>query len=645
MRKIFRNYMVIIITIAILAILVINFFMIATSTRKRQLNTFNGKIDQVIHTMEENKIELEAINRNLDEDYLTRARAAAYVIERNPEVVESVEELQNLAGLLNVDEVHVIDENGIIVYSSVPIYIGVDFHDGEQTRGFLWLLEDESGKACFAQEAQPNSAEQKIMKYVGVTREGKRGIIQVGLQPTRQQEAQERNTYQYIFDRFPTDVGQEYFAIDCNTNQILAHSGNTSGGQLIGHSVENLKGCESGGFRTMEDGDVYYVVTRQYGDVLIGTEMPRNIMYRRLSGSILTVFIYLFVIEMVIILLMDYLLKRKVVDGIYRILGNLNRISNGNYDTVMNVRGNPEFEELSSGIQTMVKSILSSSDRISKIIEMSEIPLAAFEYQDGMKYVFITSGLGDILGFSKEELEQLYRDHELFLTKVQKIMELPTEGEVDVFPIKDKYVRIHLSINGEEYLGVATDATREVLENRRIRYENNHDQLTGLCKYNYFKQRAEEALKSNQGGMTCACVMLDLDDFKKINDTYGHDLGDIYLQSFAEVMKTFPIEHCITARRSGDEFCLLLYGYSKETILRELGVFWNMLREKQVKVSANEEIEIRASGGVAFAGEEDMELSVLMHQADVALYQAKDEQKGFYVEYEEGDLIKDGDRL
>ena len=76
-------------------------------------------------------------------------------------------------------------------------------------------------------------------------------------------------------------------------------------------------------------------------------------------------FIYLFVIEMVIILLMDYLLKRKVVDGIYRILGNLNRISNGNYDTVMNVGGNPEFEELSSGIQTMVKSILSSSDRIS----------------------------------------------------------------------------------------------------------------------------------------------------------------------------------------------------------------------------------------------------------------------------------------
>ena len=134
MRRIFRNYTVIIISIAIFAILVINFFMIASGIKRRQFSTFRTKIDQVTHTMEENGIELDAINRNLDEDYLTRARAAAYVIERNPEVADSVEELQNLGRLLDVDEVHVIDENGVIVYSSVPIYIGVDFHDGKQDR-------------------------------------------------------------------------------------------------------------------------------------------------------------------------------------------------------------------------------------------------------------------------------------------------------------------------------------------------------------------------------------------------------------------------------------------------------------------------------------------------------------------------------
>lgn len=634
MRKIFRNYMVIIITIAILAIFVINFFMISSATKKRQLNTFNTKIDQVIHTMEENQIELDAINQNLDEDYLTRARAAAYVIERNPEVADSVADLQYLAGLLNVDEIHVIDENGIIIYSSVPIYLGVDFHDGEQTRGFLPLLEDESGEACLAQEAQPNSAEQKMMKYVGVTRKGKRGIVQVGLQPIRQQEAQERNTYEYIFSRFPTDVGQEYFAIDCTTNQVLAHSGNIPGGHTEdGHNVENLKGCENGSFRIIGGQDIYYVVTRQYGDVMIGTAVPRDIMYRRLLGSVLTILVYLFLIEVVIVVLMDYLVKRKVVDGIYRILGNLSRISNGDYDTVVNVGGNPEFEELSSGIQTMVKSILSSSNRISRIIEMSAISIAAFEYQDSMKNVFVTSRLGEMLGFSREELECLCRDHVLFFEQIQKIMSAPAEGEGNVFPIKDKYIRFHLSQNGEEYLGVVTDATKEVLENRRIRYENNHDQLTGLCKYNYFKEQAAKALEECRAGLSCACVMLDLDDFKKINDTYGHDFGDVYLQEFANAMKIFPVEHSIMARRSGDEFCLLLYGCDRESIRRELHTFWDIFKEKQIAVPENGKIEIHVSGGVAFAKEEGMELDALMHQADMALYQAKDKQKGFFAEY------------
>ena len=383
----------------------------------------------------------------------------------------------------------------------------------------------------------------------------------------------------------------------------------------------------------MDDQEVYYIVARQYEDVLIGISIPRDIMFRRLLGSILTVVFYLFLIELLIVILMDYLVRRKVVDGIYTILGNLNQISNGNFDTVVDVGGNPEFEELSSGISTMVKSILSSSDRISKIIEMSEIPLAAFEYQSNMKYVFITSGLGELLGLSEGQIEQLYRQPKLFLAKVQKIMEMPVEEEKGVFQVTDRFIRIHLSVNGEEYLGVVTDATREVLESRRIRYENNHDQLTGLCKYNFFRRQADEKLRQNQDGKCCACVMLDLDKFKDINDTYGHDLGDKYLQSFAQVMKMLPEEHCLTARRSGDEFCMLVYGYGREEIRQQLRGFWEVLSSKRVAISEDREIVISVSGGVAYTEDGYVELELLMNRADIAMYQAKREQKGSYAEY------------
>ena len=114
MQKIFRKYAVIIITAAIVAILIVNYAMVSIGARKQQVTTFQSKIDQIIHTIQSNQVELQSIRENLDEDYLTRARAAAYVIDLQPEMLDDVEELQNLVSLLNVDEIHVIDENGII---------------------------------------------------------------------------------------------------------------------------------------------------------------------------------------------------------------------------------------------------------------------------------------------------------------------------------------------------------------------------------------------------------------------------------------------------------------------------------------------------------------------------------------------------
>lgn len=155
MQKIFRRYTVFIITTAILSIFFINLVITMYSFQKQQFNAFSAKIDQIIYTLENNQTELETIKNNLDEDYLTRARAAAYIFERNKDIVYDVLELKELAALLDVDELHIIDKNGIIIYSSVSRYIGLDFHKGEQTREFLTILESDDKDAYVIQEAQP----------------------------------------------------------------------------------------------------------------------------------------------------------------------------------------------------------------------------------------------------------------------------------------------------------------------------------------------------------------------------------------------------------------------------------------------------------------------------------------------------------
>ena len=286
MQKIFRKYIIIIMSISLASVLLINFFLSTDSLQARTLETFNLKINQVIQTIENNRTELVSLKSSLDEDYLTRAKAFAYVIEKNPNIIESVTELQNLATLLDVDELHVSDSEGLIAYSSVPKYVGLDFHNGEQMRGFLPILESDDPDEYVIQDAQPNTAEGKIMKYVGVARKDKKWLVQVVLEPTRLLEAQQRNTYSYIFSRFPTNEGEQLFAINKTTNELIASTNDLDDKEASYYTYDNLKDCQSGTFKDIGNKTENFFVTREYDNILIGATVPKDILYKNRSSDL-----------------------------------------------------------------------------------------------------------------------------------------------------------------------------------------------------------------------------------------------------------------------------------------------------------------------------------------------------------------------
>lgn len=643
MQKTFIKYTLAIVTTAILLILFINFVFSIRSVEAQKLAAFRTKIEQVIHTLENNEEELALLNENLGEDYLTRARAAAYVLERQREMYLDVEELQYLADLLNVDEIHVIDENGIIVSASVAQYIGIDMAEHPQTREFLALLE--GGEDAFLiQEPRPNAAEGVIRQYVGVARRDQKGIVQVGFKPTRKLEAESRNTYEYIFAKFPTDAGEELYVMDAATGKVLGHSeGMDQAFTAECYKLSRLLACEEGAFVQGQNGEMMYVLSRPYEEMLICAAFPRRMLFAKLVVNVLSIFLCLLCIEIAVILLLNYLVKRKVIDGIHQINDKLTAITNGNLDVQVDVGGNREFEELSSGINTMVKSIVSVSNRISAIIDMSGIPLAAFEYRRGENYVFVTSGVGKLLGISASQAKKLFVNADLFDEYIHKLTEKPAEGEKDIFPVDEgKYVRIHMSEtddmpgdDGEKgCLGVIIDASREILEKRKMLYENTHDALTGLCKYAYFRQLAAEIIKEAAPEKECAVVMMDLDRFKEINDTFGHNTGDHYLQTFARLMRSMPEEHFLTARRSGDEFCMMIYDCkNKEQVIYHLKEFFRALQDNPVTLPGTEPRVISASAGFQWTDSSDISVAELLSHADEALYEVKRENRGHFREW------------
>ena len=163
----------------------------------------------------------------------------------------------------------------------------------------------------------------------------------------------------------------------------------------------------------------------------------------------------------------------------------------GNLDIKVSVTGNREFEELSKSINTMVRSIVNLSNRISAIIEISGIPLAAFEFERGIHHVFVTSGLSELLGLSGKEAAELYHNSSLFDQYIRSVTKKPVKGEAEIYQIGEaRYVRIHLSESPEGYLGIITDVTEDILQKIQLCYENSHDPLTGLYKFDFLRKYA-----------------------------------------------------------------------------------------------------------------------------------------------------------
>lgn len=350
----------------------------------------------------------------------------------------------------------------------------------------------------------------------------------------------------------------------------------------------------------------------------------------------LNIFVYLVFVEAAVILLLNYLVKRKVVDGIHSIIEDLSAITEGNLDTTVAVAGNPEFQTLSTEINKMVKSIVSASDRMSAIIEISGMSLAAFEYDRRAQHVFITSGLKDMLALSEQEASVLYKNPFVFDQYIQKVIKNPVKNEEDIFQINEsKYIRLHMIKTSDGYIGAVTDVTKEIIDKKKMQYENTHDYLTGLYKFQYFKQKASEIIRNMKQEEICAAVMVDLDSFKSINDTFGHDAGDKYLQGFSSVLKSMPAKHFLTSRRSGDEFCMMVYGCRDKSAIRSfLDSFYKTLADYSVVLTDTQKSKISASSGFACTKNKEEELADLLSHADEALYEMKRKSKGYYFEYQ-----------
>ena len=152
------------------------------------------------------------------------------------------------------------------------------------------------------------------------------------------------------------------------------------------------------------------------------------------------------------------------------------------------------------------------------------------------------------------------------------------------------------------------------------------DELTGLYNYRYLHSRiAEEYKRAERYHEPLACAMIDVDHFKRVNDTHGHDVGDAVLREIGARLKTGLREIDVVARYGGEEFMLALPGTHSPGAIVVADRLWRAASEAPITVGATT-LHITVSIGIACYPSRDVNSKdELLKAADVALYQAKAE--------------------
>lgn len=200
---------------------------------------------------------------------------------------------------------------------------------------------------------------------------------------------------------------------------------------------------------------------------------------------------------------------------------------------------------------------------------------------------------------------------------------ITSTGELKWFYIRGKGLR---NPEGKirRLLGVITDITERKKHEEQIELIAYYDTLTGLPNKNLFITKTNIYLSSlDILNKRAAIIFIDLDDFKKVNDTWGHNYGDILLKAFSQILKASFREEDVVARFGGDEFIIFMPELIDESIILETCSRVLSSLNNPIEI-LDKKVNITASMGIVLIPNDGVDINILIKNADTAMYKAKE---------------------
>lgn len=353
--------------------------------------------------------------------------------------------------------------------------------------------------------------------------------------------------------------------------------------------------------------------------------------------------------------------SRQISNPITEIINTLNHKTNSFIkfsDTGIN-----EIDRLTDAIEELQINVEESASRVSDIIKLSGIDIGAFMYSRSSNDVFVSESIVEFFRFDdlpksdvvmkmdefSRRLKKLDTENTLFnynstssLTAnlTENLISISGKNVVKMLKVvgennQTRWFRFNVVEDDKKILGVIQDVTKQTLETKKMEYERDYDLLTGLLNRRAYYQEVAKKFQRKSRLKIAAFIMFDLDNLKYVNDTYGHDFGDDYIKTAANVFKKFKNYGGIVSRLSGDEFNIFLSGFnSKDEIRNIISSVREELSSSYCLLVDGSHFKLRASGGISWYPENSESYEQLMKYADFAMYKIKGSSKGSIAEFD-----------